>query len=492
MLLPNRYVPALVEDENHFPVHSRGYRLLELVDGHFKNDDGTPLVLEEWQRWVICMALEVYPPDHPRAGQLRWDYYLISIPRRAGKSVLSAVLSIGFLTNASTQHRVLGVAPTRPQANLIYGFAKRFIEQSPVLLKSLKTTRSRGITWRDDSGDYKIVTATPESLQGFGGHVVLDEAHILKPEIFEALSYSVRSHPENMMVITTTAGDDRSTTLQRLYAELDDSIALDNPEDALIGGLIYEAPENLLVPSLEALKAANPAVEAGRVDAAEILRQDEMGEGSKRHIYERYTYNRFVRNSEQWIDIAHWNRSVQASFDYDLKGAWIGVDRTPKGNWSSIAAAKVDPETGRIHTWLLGQFEDADKTYLTKLCKALRKQGVSGFVMDPYVLRETADDLKRTGTRLILVDQPTNYRAAATVTSLIERSRVRHANDKAVKTQIPNGMMKVRDDGSWRIVRVTPQSDIDSLMATLYAIYACHEKPAREAPEIVVWYPNSA
>jgi phage terminase large subunit-like protein len=85
---PSRYSAPLSKD---FP--SDGVWLLKIVDLCWCNDDGSKMVLDDWQRSLILQVLELYLEGHEKAGQLRYRECFVSVARQNGKSVIGAYVA---------------------------------------------------------------------------------------------------------------------------------------------------------------------------------------------------------------------------------------------------------------------------------------------------------------------------------------------------------------------------------------------------------------
>ena len=95
--LPTRYTKPLSED---FPtsggvVIGLAEKFMSIPEQGYK-----PLVLTEWQKWLINSALERYPSNHSdpeKAGRLRYKQVVISMPRKQGKTLLGSLFTLFFI-----------------------------------------------------------------------------------------------------------------------------------------------------------------------------------------------------------------------------------------------------------------------------------------------------------------------------------------------------------------------------------------------------------
>ncbi|MGW9346034.1 terminase large subunit domain-containing protein, partial [Streptomyces albidoflavus] len=176
---PARYSEPLSPD---FP--SDGDWLLKLVDLCWRNDDGSRMVLDQWQRDLIRAVLEVYPPGHPKAGKLRYREVFVSVGRQNGKSVIGSILAVYGLLRARGA-LVIGVASSADQARIVYGRLVALIRADKWLAKRFKkATDTRGIVSTNGS-TYEIKASKSGAVQGLPVAVgIVDELHITKPELW--------------------------------------------------------------------------------------------------------------------------------------------------------------------------------------------------------------------------------------------------------------------------------------------------------------------
>lgn len=108
---PTRYTPPLSPD---FPSAFDGY--ISMIQYVWRTAFG--FELEPWQVQLLRAVLEIYPPDHPLAGRLRWVQAVISLGRQNGKTELAAALGLWALL-MRTAPTVVGIASSVDQAKLI-------------------------------------------------------------------------------------------------------------------------------------------------------------------------------------------------------------------------------------------------------------------------------------------------------------------------------------------------------------------------------------
>lgn len=467
MWQPTLFTQPLTED-----FVTDGDKLLEVIDLAWKSPEADEFELDEWQRWLLRHVLERYPADHPKyAGQLRYRQVLISMGRQNGKSVLGAVFALYGLLLHGAGPEVISVASTVPQAEIIYKRVKYVLDNNQTLRKRFKTTGTRGIVSRNDArpATYNVKAGAEAGLQGVTISLCLyDEVHITKPETWNAVVFGTSARENGMVLGITTAGDDKSELLKRLYKTGKAAAVGEEGFDERFGFFLWEAPDHLEVTDPDALIAANPSIACGRMDIdQEINAIKNMPENQAR----RYRLNQFVASEASWLPTTLWNRLEVGRIPAEArKNIAFAVDRAENWDYATITAnAKYK---GKVYTEVVASLVNPDVETLESMCMDLwrRHKGI-GFVMEVSNLRDLAMRLRERGVRVEYFTQTQINNACATAYSLISGNKVVHAGDELLRRQVPKGVAKNIGEG-WRISRKESVGEIDSLMATVMGLYA--------------------
>lgn len=465
--LPTMHTPPLSEC-----FETDGDRLLELIDIAWRSPEDDEFKLDEWQRWLIRRVLERYPADHPKyPGQLRYRQVLISMGRQNGKSVLGAVFGLYGLLVHGNGPEVISVASTVPQAEIIFKRVKYVIDNNPALRKRFKTTGTRGIRSKNDNrpATYMVKAGAEDSLQGVTISLCLyDEVHITKPETWNAVVFGTSARKDGMVLGITTAGDDKSELLKRLYKTGKAAVEGEEEADERFGFFLWEAPDHLEVTDPDALIAANPSIACGRMDIdQEINAIRNMPENQAR----RYRLNQFVASEAAWLEMSKWNRLKTGSIpDAARKNMVFAVDRAANWDYATItASARYE---GKVYTEVVASLVNPTLESLEDLCMDLwRRYKGLGFVMEVANLRDLSARLKERGVKCEYLTATQMNNACAITYSLISEGKVVHAGDELLRRQVPKGVAKNIGEG-WRISRRDSAGEIDSLLATVMGIYA--------------------
>jgi phage terminase large subunit-like protein len=462
MQFPARFTPPLSED---FPTD--GDRLIKLLELAWVTPESeTPIPLDEWQKWLLRHVLERYPDDHPEhPGELRWRQVLISMARQQGKSVLAG----GLALDALAFHRgdVISLASSREQATIIYTRVKHVIDKVAWLGKRFKkTTETRGIAKIDGSGKYKVSPARESAMQGITMvRCILDEGHLAKPGIWTAAVKGTNAIDEAMVVMVTTAGDQESQTLIDLYKSAERAIAGDKSLERF-GAFIWEAPQGSSITDPEAIKAANPAVECGRIPLERV-----MGDIATQpeHEVRRYTLNQFISGArETWLPGELFVQAAGSGIS-DLEGAVLGIDVTKNFEHATIAAAKRIGDD--YETELVASLVNPTEERLVEMVMAIvSKHRISAIALDDRGMHGLHRKLKERGLPVWNLWNKEINTACMNVYSMFATGRITHNNDPLLVLQNSRAVSRYAGE-YWQVSRKESVGDVDALLATIWALH---------------------
>lgn len=478
--LPTLWTPSLTGTED-FP--TAGDRLLQLLDEVWSIEEAETFRWDPWQRWLFRHVLEQYPPGHPRAGQLRWRQVVISLARQNGKTLLQAGLALWGLTQHTRAPRVIGIAAGVDQANIAYGYVRHVVTQHPALRRRFVGTGTRGIRSRSESrpASYVVKAGTEKALQGPPASLVIfDELHIARDTAWSAVVLGTSARPNAMVIGVTTAGDDNSELLKRLYRAGTDAALRRDGYDERFGFFLWEAPSGAAVDDPEALRAANPAIACGRLDVADAQRDvRSMPEPQAR----RYRLNQFIASENAALPLSRWAALPHGQVDRDAGEVVFAVARAENWAFASIVAAARSAD-GTVTCELVASITNPSIDTLERLCLQLAAGNRCRFVVPAETLKDLSDRLRAQGliSEYLTLAQQAN--ASATAHALISEGRVAHTGDPLIATQMPKAVAVNVAEG-WRISATKSTGDVDAVIATILALWGA-ETLEPQGPAIVV------
>jgi len=465
--MTQRWLPRVYTQPLSPAFVSDGPKLRRFVELFCKTEDGEPLVLDDWQAWVIDALLERYPDDWhdpALAGRLRFRQAVVSIARQNGKSEIATVLGFYGLLMHDPAPYIVGLASNKEQADLIYRRVQYNVTHHPSLLTRFKATGTRGIKRLDKSGYYVTKPAKADALQGIPVTLCLfDEVHICDEDMWSAMVLGTQAKEDGLVIGLTTAGDNTSALLKTLYETGNQSAAGTGSER--FGFFLWTADEGAKVDDPEAIKDANPSVVCGRRSLEVILDAVKtMPEPDAR----RYVLNQFVSSESTWLPMHLWHAAASPQ-DAPDGPITFTVDRTPSWEYATVTAT-VKTDDG-YNTRVVWSARKPNLEWLVDVCLRLNKHNPQRFVMDGYTLGDLAKELQRRGlpVRVMRATDVTN--ACATAYALIASGQVTHNDDQLLRNQMPFAVRKNSGD-AWRINRQASTVSIDAVMATVLGIYA--------------------
>lgn len=425
--------------------------------------------LEEWQESLLEAITELFPDGHARAGELRFRQTLTTVGRQQGKTEIAAALGLLFMI-VFKGALVIGIASSADQARLVYRRAMQVIRGNRALAKRFDAlTDTRGL--RDKYGGiWELKAAKSAALQGLDitlGEV--DEVHLVSRELWYDLVAGTGGRPNAMVAGITTAGDESSKLLLELI-ELGER-AIGDPS-LRFGFFAWEAPE-ARVPAddgdlLEYLKAANPALASGRLDAENVL-ADVRATPDADVI--RYRLNRFVTSTNSFIPAALWASVARGESETFPQGPLVfAVDAVRDMSHASIMAAVRAPD-GVVWTELVASIASPSFEQLVRACMKLMSHRPAVFVLEGYALRNLGKELQRRGLPVRILGQGDILSASPLLYRKIVTAQLRHDSAPLLALQIPRTVRKNIGE-SYRISRPDSSVEIDAVMALAMATYA--------------------
>lgn len=467
MQYPAAFTKPLSPD---FP--SDGPKLIRLVEKYYRTQDNKRLVLDEWQRWLLTAILERYPEGHARAGQLRYRQVVISMGRQNGKSLLAAILSLYGLFQQSKSPTIIGVASNREQAGIIYDRTYYVIKNNQALNQRVKPSSTRGLRFRDGSGSYEIRASKTEALQGLPITLgLVDELHILDEGVWDSLVNGSRAQKNGLVIGITTAGDDNSKLLKRLYKQGTEAI---DGQAERFGFFLWEAPEGSTVHTPGAIEQANPAIACGRIELETTI-------GDVKSLPEvdqqRYTLNRFVASFSSWMPFNLWADCPPADINTAQHKVY-SVDRSPDWSYASVSVHQKHPD-GSIHSELAASIVKPTQERLEAMCAQLRKLGKCSFVMERSQLGKLADTLKGKGYDVHVMTGTDVLQACETSYAIIATQRLAHDAQPVLTEQVRRAQRKNVGE-RWRLIPANRDSQIDAIESFINGIYIAETTKPKE------------
>lgn len=166
---------------------------------------GKPLVLSEWQKWIIY-AIYGFKWKKDNLRVVREAY--IQLSRKSGKSTFAAGLALySLIADGELEAQVVFAANSAAQASLAFTMARNFTDSLDPKHKFFKTYRDQ-IRFPATKSLIKVVSADATKLDGLNlSCAVIDEFHAApNNDVANVLTSSVGMRTQPLIIYITTAG----------------------------------------------------------------------------------------------------------------------------------------------------------------------------------------------------------------------------------------------------------------------------------------------
>lgn len=331
---------------------SRGEDVIDFAKTAMKSTGGMrpnqPLDLAAWQRFAVNSMLE-----EDNDGRLRYNTFLLGMPRKNGKSMIGTAIALEALYFADDGTQIFSAAKDRDQAKIVFGEAKKQINKSAFLQKVLKPYRDI-IVNRKTGAIYKAASSDAMSFQGYNPYLTIcDELHGWMPgqaeDFWAAIKNASNSLPEFSTVAITTAGAKLDSLLGVLF-EKGKRIANGEEVDDAFGMMWWGAPDEADVFDEETWKIANPNINEGLIEVKKMRDSLNLAASTGAlNEFKRYQLNQWVRTDgmDTYMTPFHWNEAARPGYKIPLGNKiCVGFDGSVSDDSTGFIA--IDMETGTL------------------------------------------------------------------------------------------------------------------------------------------------
>ena len=278
---------------------------------HTKGPDaGKPLILQPFQIFIIC-AIYGFRSKKDLSKRMVTDV-IIYIPRKAGKSTLTAAIALYELVFGEAGSEVYSLATTREQAGIVFAAAIGFIDAMPADIAALYSTGRHQITKASDAQSMFKALSRDTKKTGDGLNpscAIIDEAaQIVDRNSIEVLHSGMVARQNPLRVYITTASFTKETKFYEDMTMLQTMLtgeATDNPHWF---GLLYslDPGDDWRDPATWA--KANPMHGISVFEDAIVQRAEEAKhKPAALNEFLCKTLNLYVSANSAWLDRAFWD-----------------------------------------------------------------------------------------------------------------------------------------------------------------------------------------
>lgn len=371
---------------------------------------GTNFVLREWQKKIIR---GIY--GKTRDGKRIVRTALITMPRKNGKTGLTAALALAHLCGPEAEQRgqVYSAAADRNQAALIYNEMKAIIEATPelrnrIIVRDFTKHLEDAIT----GSSFLALSSDAKTKHGFSAScIIYDElAQAPNRELYDALTTSTGARLEPLTIVISTQSHDPRHIMSEL---VDDGMQIRDGivEDDTFFPCIYTAPEEADPWDEATWFDCNPALGDFR-DLEEMRTYAKQAQRipAKEATFRLLYLNQRIATEHRFIARADWDACGIAAgereqFLESLKGrtCYGAVDLSSTGKNDLTSLVLIFPIDGNFKAVLpffwacesgLDEAEKRDRAPYREWAKRGWLRTIPGRVMDYGFIAQTLAQLK--------------------------------------------------------------------------------------------------
>lgn len=474
---------------------------------------GQPVNLEPFQILIIC-AIYGFRLKRDRSKRMVQDV-IVYIPRKAGKSTLTALIALYELAFGDAGAEVYTVATNRDQASIVFTTAKGFIETLPREVSGLFIPGKFTIVKNGDSQSVFKALSRDTKRTGDGLNpscAIIDEAsQIVDRNTIEVLHSGMVARANPLRLYITTASFTRDTKFFEDLQVMEHILHQDVPDNPRWFGLLYslDAGDDWRDPTvwhkanpMHNISVSHDAI-ASRCEEAKI-------KPAALNEFLCKTLNVYVSAETAWVDRAHWDEAVGLT-DREPEAVFIGFDLAATRDLNAVCTLKRYAEDDYEAEWKFFLPEDGFDllpAHYQDIFRQAINSGIlhltEGNVMDDreiseyilgqsqkYDVREVGYDaynaaalvarlyeagmpVKKVGQGMAVLSNPSKH-----VERLILGHKIKHDGNPFLGHQLGNCEVFVDVQGNIKVKKagVDRHAKVDGIVALIIAMHCSLDNP---------------
>jgi len=334
----DRYLSDLKRTDIYFDTEKAAYAIAFIES--LNHVDGTPFVLELWQKFIIGNLFGWYYKN----GTRRFKTSYIEVPRKNGKTALAAAIClIGLVADTRDDAQIYTCATTRDQASLCYKAAKQMAQKSWLINEQavrVKQYECYNYANGYEAGMMKALSSDSVTLDGLKPYfAIIDEYHAHKTdEVYNVVKSGMGATINPLLFTITTAGFNKSFPCfnERKYCL--DVLSKKLKDDTLFS-MVFTIDENDDWQNPKSWAKANPNLNVSvNLDFLKAELTSAKNDGSKEINFKTKYLNVWTDTATTWIPDDKWNASGQP-FDISMlegRECFGGMDLSKSQDFSSL------------------------------------------------------------------------------------------------------------------------------------------------------------
>ena len=305
----------------------RANRIVQFAEAlpHIKGSQyaGKKLEMMDWQ----CFILTTVFGWVDKTGNRRFKTAYIEVPRKNGKSTMSAPVALYLLAaDSEPGAEVYSAATTRDQARIVWADAKHMVDRSAGLRSALKVeTSAHSIYIGPSASAFKALSKDNNgNLDGLNIHgAIIDELHgHPNRALWDVIETGTGARSQPLIWAITTAGSNRAGICyeqQGYVRKILDGVH----DDPTYFGIIYSIDEgdDPFSPDIWAKANPNYGVSVSPDDLArKALKAQQMAAAQNNFMTKHL--NVWVNADTSWMNMQYWDKCADATLnENDFAGA---------------------------------------------------------------------------------------------------------------------------------------------------------------------------
>ncbi|CAB5222422.1 COG4626 Phage terminase-like protein, large subunit [uncultured Caudovirales phage] len=310
---------------------------------HTKGPDaGKPIILEPFQVMLICAIYGFrHKKDHTK--RMTTDV-IVFIPRKAGKSTLTAVLGLYELLFNEAGAEVFTLATNREQATIVFDAARSMVESMPEEMKAWYRVSKYEIGKANDSQTIFKALSRDNKKSGDGKNAscaIIDEAaQIVDRNSIEVIFSGMVARKNPLRIYITTASFTKDTKFYEDLTAFESMLNGDAPDNPHWFGLLYGLDPQDNWRDEETWAKANPmhGISVYQEAIKERCEQAKLKPAALNEFLCK-TLNVYVSANTAWIDRQYWDDSVDND-PGDPEEVFIGFDLAATRDLNAVCTLK--------------------------------------------------------------------------------------------------------------------------------------------------------
>ena len=481
---------------------------------HTKGPDaGKQIVLEPFQIFLIC---GIYGFRHKKDHTKRMTTdVIVFIPRKAGKSTLTAIMGLYELAFNEAGAEVFTLATNREQASIVFDAARSMIENMPAEIKAWYRVSKYEIGKANDSQTMFRALSRDNKKSGDGKNAscaIIDEAaQIIDRNSIEVIFSGMVARKNPLRIFITTASFTKDTKFYEDMASFESMLNGDAPDNPHWFGLLYGLDPQDNWKDETTWAKANPmhGISVYQEAIKERCEQAKLKPPALNEFLCK-TLNVYVSANTAWIDRDYWDKSIGED-KADPEEVFIGFDLAATRDLNAVCTLKryasedyyadfkfflPEEALSLIPTHYRGIFDQAVQSKILHITEGnvMDDREISEYIKQQaslYNVKEVGYDaynaaslvarlhdnsipVKKVGQGMAVLNNPSKH-----VEKLIMQNAIKHNGNPFVGWQLGNCEVYTDVNGNIKIRKneADKSAKVDGIIALIIAMHCSLDHP---------------